>query len=40
MQNLEDNKLTFQNEHSWMIQLLTLAMVGALAYLQLAPMIV
>ncbi|MEN9922142.1 MAG: hypothetical protein RL097_418 [Candidatus Parcubacteria bacterium] len=40
MQNLEDNKLTFQNEHSWMVQLLTLAMVGALAYLQLAPMIV
>jgi len=39
MQNLEDNKMSFQNEHSWMVQLLSLAMVGALAYLQIAPMV-
>jgi hypothetical protein len=39
MKNLEDNKMTFQTEHSWIIQCLSLATVGLLAYMQIAPAI-
>ncbi len=39
MQNLEPNNMTFNTEHSWMVQCLSLAMVGLLTYLHLAPII-
>ncbi len=39
MKNLESNKMTFQTEHSWMVQCLSLAMVGLLTYLQIAPLV-
>lgn len=39
MQNLEDNKMTFQSEDAWMVQILSLATIGVLAYFQIAPII-
>ena len=39
MQNLEDNKMSFQSENSWMVQCLSLAMLGTLTYLYIAPMV-
>ena len=37
MSNLEDSKMTFQGENSWMVQCLSLAAVGLLGYMQIAP---
>jgi len=39
MKNLDSNHLTFKSEDSWMVQCLTLAAVGILAYLHMAPTI-
>ncbi len=39
MENLAPNKMTFQTEHSWMVQCLSLAMVGLLAYMHIAPLV-
>lgn len=33
------NKMSFQNEDSWMIQCLSLATIGLLAYMHIAPMV-
>ena len=40
MENLEPNNITFQTENSWMVQCLSLATIGVLAYMQIAPAIV
>lgn len=37
MKNLEPNKMTFRSENSWMVQCLSLATVGMLAYMHIAP---
>jgi hypothetical protein len=39
MQNLEDNKMTFQSENSWMVQCLSLATIGVLAFMQISPVV-
>jgi hypothetical protein len=39
MKNLEDNKMSFQTEHSWMVQCLSLAAIGFLAVESLGPII-
>ncbi len=39
MKNLENNNMTFQSEHSWIVQCLSLAMLGVLTYLHLAPIV-
>ena len=39
MQDLQDNKMTFQNDYSWMVQCLSLATIGMLTYLHIAPII-
>lgn len=37
MNDLAPNKMTFQSENAWMVQCLSLAAVGVLAYLHMAP---
>lgn len=39
MKDLAPNNMTFQSEHAWMVQCLSLAMIGLLTYLNLAPII-
>lgn len=39
MQNLANNKMTFQSENSWMVQCLSLATIGMLAYMHIAPVV-
>jgi len=39
MKDLENNEMTFQNENSWMIQSLSLATIGVLAFMQISPAI-
>lgn len=39
MNNLSPNKITFQSEDSWMVQCLSLAMVGMLTYMHIAPIV-
>lgn len=39
MQNLKDNKMTFQSEDSWAVQCLSLAAIGFLAIDALMPLI-
>ena len=39
MKRLAPNKVTFQNADTWMVQCLSLAVIGLLAYLHIAPMI-
>lgn len=39
MENLPSNKVTFQNENSWMVQLLSLAVIGVLAFMQIQPLV-
>ena len=39
MKNLAPNKMTFQTENSWMVQCLSLATVGMLAYMHIAPVV-
>ncbi len=34
--DLSPNNMTFQTEHSWMVQCLSLAMVGLLGYMQIS----
>lgn len=37
MEQTHDMKMTFSNENSWVVQCLSLATIGVLAYLQIAP---
>jgi len=37
MSKLSPDKSTFQTEDSWMLQCLSLATIGVLAYMQIAP---
>jgi len=39
MKNLAPNNMTFQSENSWMVQCLSLAMIGMLTYMQIAPIV-
>ena len=39
MKNLAPNKMTFQTENSWMVQCLSLAMIGMLSYMHIAPIV-
>ncbi|MFT7645227.1 MAG: hypothetical protein ACI9BF_000903 [Candidatus Paceibacteria bacterium] len=39
MLNLEDTKMTFQGENSWMVQCLSLAAVALLGYMHIAPVV-
>lgn len=39
MKNLTDNKMTFQTEDTWMVQCLSLATIGILAYLHISTVI-
>ncbi len=39
MKNLEDNIMTFQTEDSWLVQCLSLALIGMLTYLHIATII-
>lgn len=39
MQDETDNNMTFQNSNSWMVQCLSLATIGMLAYMQISPVI-
>ncbi len=34
-----DVEMTFASEHAWMVQCLSLAMLGLLTYLHIAPMV-
>jgi hypothetical protein len=34
-----DVKMTFASEHAWMVQCLSLAMLGLLTYLHIAPIV-
>jgi hypothetical protein len=37
MEESHDMKMTFANENSWMVQCLSLATIGVLAYFHIAP---
>lgn len=37
MKNLAPDKMTFASEDSWMVQCLSLATIGMLAYMHIAP---
>lgn len=37
MKNLAPNKMTFSSENSWVVQCLSLATIGMLAFLHIAP---
>lgn len=39
MDTKQDMKMTFANENSWMVQCLSLATIGVLAYFNIAPAI-
>ena len=39
MENEKQKDMTFQGENSWMVQCLSLATIGMLAYMQIAPVI-
>lgn len=36
---LQDHKMTFQSENAWMVQCLSLATIGMLAYMHIAPVV-
>ena len=37
MSNLTPNKMTFSSENAWVVQLFSLATIGMLAYMHIAP---
>lgn len=39
MKNLEPNNMTFRSENSWVVQCFSLAAIGMLAYMQIAPVV-
>lgn len=39
-QQFADNKLTFQSDDAWMVQCLSLATIGMLAYMHLSSIII
>jgi len=39
MEKLESNDMTFQNSNSWMVQCLSLATIGLLAFMQISPVV-
>lgn len=39
MKNLESDDKTFRSENSWMVQCLSLATIGMLAFMQISPVI-
>ena len=40
MENETKKDMTFQGENSWLLQVLSLATIGVLAYMQIAPAII